>query len=66
MQDIGNLAYRYSVGRAKGLPSLSTFIADNLFSIIIQILFLVQVRFEDLRIYKHIIAFMCYSIVNCY
>lgn len=41
-QDIGNLAYKYSIGRPKPIPSLSTFIADNLFSFIIQALFLVQ------------------------
>ncbi|CAG7833788.1 unnamed protein product [Allacma fusca] len=41
-QDISTLAYRYSVGRPKGLASLSTILADNLFSFIIQLLFLVQ------------------------
>jgi len=41
-QDIGNLAYKYSIGRPKPIPSLSNFIADNLFSFIIQALFLVQ------------------------
>jgi len=41
-QDISNLAYRYSVGRPKGIGSISTFVADNLFSFIIQILFLIQ------------------------
>ncbi|CAL8101289.1 unnamed protein product [Orchesella dallaii] len=41
-QDIGNLAYKYSIGRPKQFASLSTFIADNLFSLIIQVLFLVQ------------------------
>ncbi|XP_021944599.1 etoposide-induced protein 2.4 homolog [Folsomia candida] len=41
-QDIGSLAYRYSLGRPKTTQSLSTLIADNLFSLIIQALFLVQ------------------------
>lgn len=42
-KDISTLAYRYSVGRPRGMSSLSTFLADNLFSFIIQLLFLVQV-----------------------
>lgn len=42
-QDIGSLAYRYSVGRPKTIQSISTFVADNLFSLVIQAAFLVQV-----------------------
>lgn len=47
-QDIGNLAYKYSIGRPKPIPSVSTFIADNLFSFIIQALFLVQATLLNL------------------
>jgi len=41
-EDIGSLAYRYSIGRPKGIPSLSNFVADYVFSYIIQALFLIQ------------------------
>jgi hypothetical protein len=44
MQDIADSAYRYSRGRPQLLSSVSKLIADTLFSVLVQALFLVQVR----------------------
>nr|SVE81941.1 EOG090X06IP [Daphnia magna] len=41
-QDIADAAYKYSRGRPQLLPSISKMIADMLFSMVIQALFLVQ------------------------
>lgn len=41
-QDIADCAYRYRQGRRKQLSSFSKLIADQLFSILVQALFLVQ------------------------
>ncbi|KAK7789626.1 hypothetical protein R5R35_012324 [Gryllus longicercus] len=41
-QDIADSAYRYSRGRPKMLSSLSKLVADSLFSVLVQALFLVQ------------------------
>jgi hypothetical protein len=43
-QDIADSAYRYSRGRPQLLSSVSKLIADTLFSVLVQALFLVQVR----------------------
>jgi etoposide-induced 2.4 mRNA len=43
MQDIADSAYRYSRGRPQLLSSVSKLIADTLFSVLVQALFLVQV-----------------------
>lgn len=45
-QDIADAAYKYSRGRPQLLPSISKMIADMLFSMVIQALFLVQVIWE--------------------
>nr|SVE83665.1 EOG090X06IP [Daphnia pulex] len=47
-QDIADAAYKYSRGRPQLLPSISKMIADMLFSMVIQALFLVQAMFMGL------------------
>lgn len=44
LQDIADAAYKYSRGRPQLLSSISKMIADMLFSMVIQALFLVQVH----------------------
>lgn len=45
-QDIADAAYKYSRGRPQFLSSLSKMVADMLFSMVIQALFLVQVYYQ--------------------
>lgn len=47
-QDIADSAYRYSRGRPQFLQSISKLIADSLFSIAVQALFLVQAMLVEL------------------
>lgn len=44
-QDIADSAYRFRIGRPQLLPSISKYIADLLFNLLVQTLFLVQVSF---------------------
>ncbi|XP_075224017.1 EI24 domain-containing protein tank isoform X2 [Lycorma delicatula] len=51
-QDIADSAYRYSRGRPQQLSSVSKLIADSLFSILVQALFLVQSMMVNLVPYQ--------------
>lgn len=51
-QDIADSAYRYSRGRPQQLSSISKLIADSLFSILVQALFLMQSMLVSLVPYK--------------
>ena len=52
MQDIADAAYKYSRGRPQLLSSISKMIADMLFSMVIQALFLVQVLSYNFLFFK--------------
>lgn len=46
-QDIADSAYKFRKGRPQMMTSLSKLIADTLFSLVVQALFLVQVNFKS-------------------
>lgn len=60
MQDIADSAYKFRKGRPQLIPSISKLIADTLFSLLVQALFLVQSMVLNLLPIQYLGSILCF------
>lgn len=59
-QDIANAAYKFRKGRPQMIPNISKLIADFLFSLLVQALFLVQSMLVNLLPFNYVGRILCF------